>query len=86
MEVTGTLTPDSWVPILHWVSIFPDKDSAEENIKSPKIVPKAYEVLARSLVMGKNIMHIYVIMPTGVHRGREGPEKTISFSSSPFWR
>lgn len=60
MVVTGTLTPDSWVPALHEVSVFPDKYSADENMNSPKCMPRACQVLAKSLVLGKNITSIYL--------------------------
>lgn len=84
MAVTGILTPDSWVPVLHHVSIFPDKYSAGENMKSPKFMPRACQVLAKSLVLGKNIMQICVLIPPGAHGGWKGQRPSLS--SSLFWR
>lgn len=72
MGVTGILIPVSWVPILHQVPIFPDKYIADENMKSPKFMPRACQVLAKSLVLGQNTMHICVLVPPGAHGGWEG--------------
>lgn len=85
MVVTGTLTPDSWVSLLHQVSVFPDKYSVDKNTRSPKFMPRLCQVLDKSLVLGKNT----VPLSSGLLGLREGgkasiPEKARSFSSSLF--
>lgn len=52
MVVKGTLTPDSWVPVLYKVSVFSDKYSTDENMKSPKFMPRACQILAKISLLG----------------------------------